>query len=81
MWSSILDLKGVFFVFHPRWATTLPSGREQSGFFAANFTLQEIRTLYARQAIPFRNQASSHSFRRAPLSLLPHVHSERKDHS
>jgi glycerophosphoryl diester phosphodiesterase len=46
-----------------RWTVTLPSGRQQSGFFAANFTLQEVGTLYAKQAIPFRDQASSHSYR------------------
>ena len=49
-----------------RWSTVLPDGREQSGLFACNFTLQEIRTLYAKQAIPFRDQASSHTFRCSP---------------
>lgn len=46
-----------------RWSTTLPDGREQSGYFAANFTLAELETLYARQAIAGRDLASRQMYR------------------
>ena len=41
---------------------TLPGGLTQTGFFAINFTWAEIRTLEARQALPFRaqNTATGH---------------------
>ncbi len=46
-----------------RWSTALPDGREVSGFFALNFTLAELKTLFAKQAIPGRDQSSSHKYR------------------
>ena len=46
-----------------RWSTVLPDGREESGFFVLNFTLVELRTLYAKQAIPGRDQSSRHKYR------------------
>ena len=44
-----------------RWCCRTGGG--QTGFFAANFTLAEVRQLYARQAFPFRDQSSSRDFR------------------
>lgn len=41
----------------------LPGGETISGFFASNFTLAEIGTLYAKQVFPFRDHQSSHQFR------------------
>ncbi|KAK9804864.1 hypothetical protein WJX72_008990 [[Myrmecia] bisecta] len=38
---------------------TLPDGRNQTGFFVSDFTLAEIQTLYARQAMPFRDQSTT----------------------
>ena len=46
-----------------RWSTELPDGRTVSGFFAANFTLAELKTLYAKQALPGRDQSQSHKYR------------------
>ena len=41
----------------------LPDGREVSGFFALNFTMAELKTLFAKQAIPGRDQSSRHKYR------------------
>ena len=46
-----------------RWTRTLPDGRIQSGFFAVNFTLAELKTVYAEQTIPGRSQALNHEYR------------------
>ncbi|CAK0784729.1 hypothetical protein CVIRNUC_007933 [Coccomyxa viridis] len=53
-----------------RWTRTLPDGRTQSGFFAVNYTLAELKTIYAKQAIAGRSQASDHGYR---LRTLPEV--------
>jgi hypothetical protein len=41
----------------------LPNGKRESGFFALNFTLAELKTLYAKQALPGRDQSSKHKYR------------------
>jgi hypothetical protein len=66
---------------YARWSTVLPDGKRESGFFALNFTLAELRTLYAKQAIPGRDQTSKHSYKcdccvpSASLSSQPQMHS------
>ena len=55
-----------------RTTLTLPGGSTQTGFFAINFTLGELQTLQARQALPFRaqNTSAGHRYRCSAQCLL-----------
>src|SRR5688572_16302214 len=57
--NEISETTNVAELFPDRKTTKVVDGKKMVGFFAEDFTLAEIKTLRAKERLPFRNQAEN----------------------
>lgn len=49
------------------WLQVLPGGGRLTGFFVCDFTLKEVQSLWAVQALPFRDASHNNEHRHVRL--------------